>query len=142
MPETNSFQDQLKNLKKRKEILVILLFFFVIVIFWIGLSLFSSQQQAGITAEQKKLAQPLPPNINTAVIEKIEEKRAFSDFELKDFPIYSMYDSGTGIEVVDITKDLPKDVLANIQSPEASSEATPETGNVQIIDNYILQTEE
>lgn len=124
MVETNSFQDQLKNLQKRKELLIILMFLFVIIIFWIGLSLFTSQQKLGITAEQKKLAQPLTPNINTSVIEKVEQKRVFSDFELEDFPIYAFYQEGGSNQVIDVRNGLPAadEEIVSPTVPEATAE--------------------
>ena len=71
MKQTN-LQDQLKKLRQKKELLIILLFLFVIVVFWIGLSIFSSQQTSGISPEQRELAAPLSPDLNVTVIEKLE----------------------------------------------------------------------
>lgn len=120
----NSFQDQLKSLQKRKELLIILLFLFVIIIFWIGLSLFTSQQKLGITPEQKKLAQPLTPNISISVLEKVEQKRVFSEFELQDFPIYALYQDGGITTVIDVRDGLPdKDLLIKSDVSEATTAA-------------------
>ncbi len=125
----NSFQDQLKSLQKRKELLIILLFLFVIIIFWIGLSLFTSQQKLGITSEQKKLAQPLTPNINISVLEKVEQKRVFSEFELQDFPIYALYQDGGTTKVIDIRVGLPDENLIIksdvVESTIAAEELSP-----------------
>lgn len=83
-----TFQSQLSKLQQRKELLVILLFLFVIVIFWTILGLFSSQQTAGITTEQKELSTPLSPSLNVSVIEKLGQKKNYSDEELADFPVH------------------------------------------------------
>ncbi|HCR81718.1 MAG: hypothetical protein UX28_C0001G0080 [Candidatus Pacebacteria bacterium GW2011_GWA1_46_10] len=83
-------QSQFKRLQQRKELLVILLFLFVIIIFWIALSVLSSQQTVGITTEQKALSAPLSPNLNRAVIEKLEQKKGYSLEELADFPVHTI----------------------------------------------------
>jgi len=121
MAENSLIQDQLKNLKKRKEVLIILIFLFVIVIFWIGLSLFSSQQKLGITPEQKALAQPLTPNVNTAVLEKLEAKKKYSDFELREFPIYAIYQDGGVNKVTDVSQGFVPSTTKN----ESTNSAEP-----------------
>lgn len=85
--KTTESLNPLKRLQQRKELLVILVFLFVIVIVWIALSLFSSQQKTGITAEQQKLAQPLTPVLDESVIEKLEAKKMYTSNDLADFPI-------------------------------------------------------
>lgn len=82
------FQAQLKKLRYRKEVLVIMLFLLVIAVFWIALSIFTSQRQTGISSEQQQLAQSLTPVLDTAVIERLEQKRMYAPEELSDFPIF------------------------------------------------------
>jgi hypothetical protein len=131
----NQLQNQIKKLKQRKELLVILMFFFVIVIFWIGIGLFSSQQKLGITPEQKRLSLPLTPNIDIATLEKLEQKKKFTDYELQDFPIYVLYQDGGAIEKINIRDGLP-DVEKEV---EVSSEEAKE---IEKIDDIILEIEE
>ena len=131
----NQLQDQLKKLKQRKELLVILIFFFVIVIFWISIGLFTSQQKLGITPEQKKLSLPLTPNIDVATLEKLEQKKKYTDYELADFPIYVLYQDGEGIRRVDA-----RDGLFNIEKEAKIS--SEEAKTVEEIDNIILEIEE
>jgi hypothetical protein len=131
----NQLQDQIKKLKQRKELLVILMFFFVIVIFWIGIGLFSSQQKLGITPEQKKLSSPLTPNIDVATLEKLEQKKKFTDYELLDFPIYILYQDGGEIKKIDVKDGLP----SAENEVEVSSEEAQE---IDKIDDIILEIEE
>lgn len=84
------FQSQFKKLQQRKELLVIGLFLFVIIIFWIALSIFSSQQLTGLTAQQQQLAIPLTPTLDTSVIEALEQKKMYDQSELGDFPIFAV----------------------------------------------------
>ena len=130
---TNLLQEQLKKLKQRKELLVILLFLFVIIIFWIGLGLFSSQQKLGITPEQKKMSQPLTPNIDITTLEKLEQKKKYSDYELQDFPIYMLYQDGAEIKKINVRDGLPTTTDTKIASDTAQ--------NIEEIDNLILQIE-
>jgi len=131
----NQLQDQIKKLKQRKELLVILMFFFVIVIFWISIGLFSSQQKLGITPEQKLLSAPLTPNIDVATLEKLEQKKKFTDYELLDFPIYILYENAGEVKKIDVKDGLPDDA----NNVEVSSEAAQEIGK---IDDIILEIEE
>lgn len=135
MAENTLLQDQLKKLRRRKEILIILLFLFVIVIFWIGLSLFSSQQKLGITPEQKKLSQPLTPNIDVATLEKIERKQKFSEYELQGFPIYVNYQTGGSTTKIDVSEGFP-------EVEEETPISTQEAEVVQEIDDIINENEE
>lgn len=82
------FQTQLAKLRLRKEVLIIMVFVLVIAVLWIGLSVFSSQQQTGITPEQRQLAQPLTPVLDLAVIERLEQKRVYGSEELSNFPLF------------------------------------------------------
>lgn len=109
----------LKRLQQRKELLAILLFFFVIVIFWIGLSILASQQQSGITGEQRQAAQPLSPSLNTQVIEALENKRMYSASDLESFPIMQTPAAGSVVtveETVGLDRVvLPEDLEGQIQ---------------------------
>ena len=120
----NLVQDQLKKLQQRKELLMIFVFLFVIVLFWIGLSIFSSQQKLGITAEQKKLALPLSPNIEVSVVEKLEQKKWYEDWELQGFPVYAVLQSTGVSDTVDIT-NLPPPASLSSNSSEATQSAQP-----------------
>jgi ABC-type Na+ efflux pump permease subunit len=139
MAENTLLQDQLKNLKKRKEILIILLFLFVIVIFWIGLSLFSSQQKLGITPEQKKLSQPLTPNIDVTTLEKIEKKKKYTDYELQNFPIYVNYESNGVIRKIDVSDGYPDEEEEELVKVPVSTE---EAKVVNKIDDIVGNDEE
>mgnify|MGYP006921601114 CR=1 FL=1 len=139
MAENTLLQDQLKNLKKRKEILIILLFLFVIVIFWIGLSLFSSQQKLGITPEQKKLSQPLTPNIDVTTLEKIEKKKKYTDYELQNFPIYVNYESNGVTRKIDVSDGYPDEEEEELVKVPVSTE---EAKVVNKIDDIVGNDEE
>lgn len=94
------FQTQLKKLRYRKEVLVIMLFLLVIAVFWIALSIFTSQRQTGISSEQQQLAQPLTPVLDTAIIERLEQKRVYESEELSDFPIFLVETSQNPAQVI------------------------------------------
>jgi cytoskeletal protein RodZ len=122
--KTTNFQSQLGKLRQRKELLVILLFLFVIVIFWIMVGVFSSQQTAGITTEQKSLSTPLSPSLNISVIDKLEQKKSYSDDELADFPVYTIQSSIGGSEVTTGSTEqsqsvvLPEELESTLESIE------------------------
>jgi hypothetical protein len=112
------------TLKHKQWFLRILVFSFVTVIIWVGLSLFRSQQATVIPEELQKLARPLNPNINLDVISRIEQKRAFSEAELSNFPVYRVIRLKSGEQVV--VTQLPEDEESLIRStPSPSPSPTP-----------------
>jgi ABC-type Na+ efflux pump permease subunit len=117
-----TLQSQFRKLQQRRELLVILLFLLVIVFFWITLSLFSSQFDSGITPEQQKLAVPLSPNLDLAVIEKLEQKHFFDSSELTTFPVYTVQpviaanvSTSTSGESTEQAVTLPQDLENTLQ---------------------------
>jgi len=103
---------------------VILLFLFVIVIFWIMVGVFSSQQTAGITTEQKSLSTPLSPSLNISVIDKLEQKKSYSEEELADFPVYTIQSTtgGSGVSAGSTEQSqsvvLPEELESTLESIE------------------------
>ncbi len=77
----------LGNLQQKQTLLRILVFTLVTVVIWVALTLFRSQQKTGIAPELQKLAEPLNPNIDVQVIERIEAKKAYSEADLQNFTI-------------------------------------------------------
>ena len=122
--KTTNFQSQLGKLQQRKELLIILLFLFVIVIFWIVVGVFSSQQTAGITTEQKSLSTPLSPSLNISVIDKLEQKKSYSEEELADFPVYTIQftTGGSGVSAGSTEQSqsvvLPEELESTLESIE------------------------
>lgn len=115
------WRDQLKRLQQRKELLVIILFLFVIIVFWIVISLIASQQTVGTATEQQRLARPLNPALDIAVIEELELKRSYDDIELGGFQILTL----PGLEFsVESTQPLVEP--AQVEPTEESAPAEPE----------------
>ena len=67
-----------------------MIFTLVTIMIWVGLSIFQTQQRTGISEELQQLALPLNPNINTEVLNRINQKRSYSPEELADFPVYRL----------------------------------------------------
>lgn len=119
----NTFQVQFKRLQQRRELLAIFIFLFVIVIFWIGVELFSSQHQTGVTSKEQAAAAPLSPTLNIAIIEKLEQKKLYGTEELGGFPIYTVADQASGSAVLTgagaaNSVNLPSDLEQALQSLE------------------------
>jgi len=119
------FPDQLRRLRQRRELLIISLFLFVIIIFWIAIGIFSSQQRSGISAEQRELAQPLSPSLDTSVIERLELKKIYPVEELQDFPIFVITDNQGQAVLIDARETagsesvvLPSDLELELQQLE------------------------
>ncbi len=68
-------------------VLILLSLLFVCVIFWIIISLFSSQKTSKVPETSQKLATPLNPVLDTSKLNRLEEKTYYSPEELQSFPI-------------------------------------------------------
>lgn len=91
-------KSQLSQLQKKQTLLRIFIFTLVTVIIWVGLTLFRTQKETGIRPALITKAEPLNPNINIEIIDQIEQKREFTDADLNDFPIYSIFTTKNGEE--------------------------------------------
>jgi len=89
-------KSQLSQLQKKQTLLRIFIFTLVTIIVWVGVTLLRTQQETGIRPELNKKAEALNPNVSTETLDQIEQKRAFTDADLSDFPIYSIVTLKTG----------------------------------------------
>ncbi|MBP7842844.1 hypothetical protein KA017_02470, partial [Candidatus Woesebacteria bacterium] len=96
MTQQDVIKRDIKKLQQSKQFLAILILLFVALLFWIIISLISSQTTEKISPELQKLAKPLTPVIDTQVFEKITAKRQYSNEELSSFTIYKVLVSKDG----------------------------------------------
>lgn len=121
------FKNTLEKLKHQQQILAILVFAFIAVFIWTGTSLLSSQKTTGISQELQKMAQPLTPNLDQDILQRLQQKISFSKSQLRDFPIYMIYkDKKQGEQMIEI-HEVPN------PSPSASPSSTiKKTSSVSI----------
>ncbi|NCO12508.1 MAG: hypothetical protein COZ34_00515 [Candidatus Pacebacteria bacterium CG_4_10_14_3_um_filter_34_15] len=97
---TNNSKSEIKKdfqkLKTNRQFLTILILLFVSILFWITVSLTSSQSNDEISKELTALAKPLTPNFDRDVLLKIQEKHSYSEKELSSFVIYKILTSRDG----------------------------------------------
>lgn len=97
----NPIQQTLEKMRQKQELLAILIFGLVAVILWIVISLTSSQRRSAISAEMRRLAKPLTPDINRQVLQRLARERICSESQLQDFPIYKVVeDELSGLEQI------------------------------------------
>ena len=96
----NVFKHTLKNFKHQQQALVILIFTLIAAMIWISASLFNSQRKLGISDEQLKLSKPLTPTIDEKTLLRLEQKQAYSNQELSQFPIYMILKDKSQIETI------------------------------------------
>lgn len=103
----NQFKIQLENIQRQKKLLIALILFFVVIIFWLIISIFITQRRTLVGSELIRLAQPLVPSLNREVLEKLEDKKHFSDDQLDRFSIYVLVDdrSAQALQIMDIIDD-------------------------------------
>jgi hypothetical protein len=92
----NGIATHFAQLRYKQEILAIFSLLLVSVLFWIIISLFSSQQKTKITPELTKMAVTLNPTVNTALLDELVTKKMYTQSELSQFPIFTIiYDKRT-----------------------------------------------
>ncbi len=96
MTQQDVIKRDIKKLQQSKQFLAILILLFVALLFWIIVSLISSQTTEKISPELQRLAKPLTPVIDTQVFERITAKRQYSNDELSSFTIYKVLVSKDG----------------------------------------------
>ncbi len=134
MPKKNSeLTKQLQRLRHQKNILWVGVLLFVLVVLWILISIFTSSRTSSITAEQRELARPFIPRLESAVFDQILLRRPYDAGELRVFPIFVT--SGDGLSdnpvLIDITSELQQQVATE---EESSLEELPAEENIPDLD--------
>ncbi len=73
--------------RTRNFILIVLSLLFVCVIFWILISLISSQKTSKVPETSIKLAEPLNPVLDTSKLDALDSKIYYAPEELQSFPV-------------------------------------------------------
>lgn len=90
MKQEKSFRADLTKLRYNQHFLAVAILFLVSVVFWVGFEMFESQHESKISPQQLKLATPLNPVLDVAVVDELEKKPYFSSSELTNFTIYKL----------------------------------------------------
>lgn len=86
------------RLKYKQQLLAIFSLLLVCIMFWIGISIFSSQQKVLISPDLLKMSQSLNPSLQVELLDSLQNKKMYSDTDLAQFPIYVIqYDQRTQI---------------------------------------------
>lgn len=118
MTNQHTFKDDLKKIQQSKQLLTIFILLFVALLFWIIISLVTSQTTEKISPELQKLAKPLTPTVDTSILEKISGKIKYSDDELSTFTIFKILTSRDG----KTEKVVPLEVSIEDLEPKATVE--------------------
>lgn len=130
-----SFSRELNKLRTSQQILTILVLLFICMVFWIIVSLFSSQNSSKITPDMTEKAAQFSPTLSTQVMDGLQNKRVFTDEELSNFPIYVIQkDTNDQTErIVELKSGQPAPGTTTTQQPVATpsptTTPTSETGN-------------
>ncbi|MBU0974855.1 hypothetical protein KKD03_04100 [Patescibacteria group bacterium] len=123
----NQIKKDFQKLKTNRQFLTILILLFVSVLFWIVISLISSQTNDEISKELTALAMPLTPSFDRDELLKIQEKHSYSEQELSSFIIYKILTSRDGktekVVPLEVTIDDldPKQVMAPVKKKDSES---------------------
>ncbi len=122
MTQQKTIQRDLKKLQQNKQFLTILILLFVVLLFWVTISLITSQTTEKISPELQKLSKPLTPVIDENIFEKISAKRQYTEEELSGFTIFKVLVSKDGRT----ERVVPIEVTADELEPETTPR--PRTG--------------
>lgn len=124
--QTHTVKKDIKKLQTNRQFLAILILLFVALLFWVTVSLITSQTSERISAELTQLSRPLTPVIDTTVLDDIEGKRNYSESELSGFTIYKVLTSRDGRTERVVPIEVTIDDLEPIQTEdEPEEEQTP-----------------
>lgn len=94
----NDIASHFAQLKFKQEVVAIFSLLLICVLFWIILSLFSSQQKTKVTPELTKMSATLNPTIDTDLLDALLTKKMYTENELTQFPIFTIvYDKRTQV---------------------------------------------
>lgn len=127
MTQQNVIKRDIKKLQQNKQFLAILILLFVALLFWITVSLISSQTTEKISPELQKLAKPLTPVIDTQIFERISAKKQYTTDELSSFTIYKFLVSSDGKN----DRVVPLDVTAEDLEQEQTQNKDPNRSFLQ-----------
>jgi hypothetical protein len=116
----------LAKLRANKQFLTILVLLFVSVLFWITVSLISSQSKEEISNELTLLSKPLTPNIDKETLLRIKDKYSYSKEELSAFTIYKILTTRDG----KTDKIVPLEITVEDIDPRPTPEPTSKSENL------------
>lgn len=96
MKQEQTIKQDIKKLQKSRQFLTILILLFVVLLFWIIISLITSQTSEKIDPELQLLSKPLTPVIDTTIFDQISQKREYTTEELSAFTIFKVLSSSDG----------------------------------------------
>lgn len=90
MKKDKSLGADLAQLRYNQQFLAIAIMFLVSTLFWVGFGIFKSQQATTVAPQRIKLAEPLNPVLDVAVVEGLGNKLYFTESDLSSFTIYKL----------------------------------------------------
>ncbi len=133
MKTEQTIKKDIKKLQQNKQFLTIMILLFVSLLFWIIISLISSQTTKKISPELQKLSKPLTPVIDTDVFDVISQKKEYSQDELSAFTIFKVLLSRDG----KTERVVPIEVTIDDLEPESTPE--PRTSGSLLQDQFDTQ---
>jgi hypothetical protein len=130
MREPNSFTKDLIRLKSNRQFLTIMILLFVVVLFWVFVSVATSQRSERISPELTRLATPLIPSVELEVVSRIQQKRSYTNQELSSFTIYKILTDPDGRTERVVPLEVTAEDLVPIQSTPTPNETEEEEDEV------------
>lgn len=87
----SNYRFELAKLYQRQGLLFILIFSLVTIAVWIVITLVLAQGRPQITPQQQRLATPLTPNLDEAILQQLTTRQTNIPDDVNDFPIYVIY---------------------------------------------------
>lgn len=122
-------KQELNRLRRQKNILWGGILFLVAILFWISVSVFTSQKKVKIDKHLADLAKPLVPRLDVEVFSMIEQKRVLNDEELSYFPIFvylttEFNQEGVLTDITDLSSNTEEDEVEVLEEEFIMNENT------------------
>lgn len=133
MKKELTIKNEIKKIQTSKQLLTIMILLFVSLLFWVVISLITSQTSEKISPELQTIAKPLTPVIDDTAFDSIERRKEYTQDELSTFTIFKVLLSRDG----KTEKVVPLEVTINDLEPENSP--TPRIGE-SLLNDQINET--
>ena len=147
MKQETTIKQDIRKIKQSKQFLTIFILLFVVLLFWIIISLVSSQTATKIDPELQLFAKPLTPVIDTEIFNGISAKKEYTAEELAGFTIFKVLTSRDGrterIVPIEVTADdlEPLDNDASQSNQSLLEEAVSEEENLEETETNSQETQ-
>lgn len=116
--KTSFIAKQIETLQRNYALMVGLILLFVVAVIWMIVSIVQTEDMSALTVQAQKHTTQLNPNLDRATLQLVSEKKAYSQEELTDFPIFILMENREG-EYLVVPIEEAAERLEQLNNPNA-----------------------